>query len=263
MVDDYHSLSLVPMADLFNHHFDHHAQLESHHWVCPICGAVNLCIHDDQGEGEEQEGNEDSMIRRRKQTLQEQRIQQANDDEDDSIHIVSQVEIQAGEEVFNTYGPNLSNANLHCHYGFSLEANPNDLIILEFHDVIDSSTKEEGDDVDEALFRHILERWEESSTLEEEEDDLIDDTNCSTFTINADAKLSRALWLLLAYQSLSQISTPTFEMLQIYSKERHVDITFAITQFCQKQIAKGYQPHLTGAEILDRIEVRMAYPLFK
>ena len=45
-IDTYHSLSLVPLADLFDHSDEHDVVFESDTSVCATCGSFDECTHD-------------------------------------------------------------------------------------------------------------------------------------------------------------------------------------------------------------------------
>jgi hypothetical protein len=130
VVDAYHGLSMVPIADAFNHIIDNHVHLEvkataidyshidethaqSDYDVCPECGAVDECTHD-QNEGTSVAGiaGTPAMSPSLKPTYD----------------MVTNTGVPPGEEVFNTYGETLNNAQLLCQYGFQLDINDNDLV---------------------------------------------------------------------------------------------------------------------------------------
>ncbi|KAF7973639.1 hypothetical protein HWV62_14712 [Athelia sp. TMB] len=46
LVDAFHGLAMVPIADAFNHDQENHVHLESDYDVCARCGAVDECPHD-------------------------------------------------------------------------------------------------------------------------------------------------------------------------------------------------------------------------
>ncbi|KAI0697097.1 hypothetical protein C8T65DRAFT_813958 [Cerioporus squamosus] len=103
LVDAYHGLSMVPVADAFNHSQNNHVQLASEYDVCPDCGSLAECPHD----------REDSSDRSRPGELAE--------DGTDTVDMVAVRPIAAGVEIFNTYGAHLGNAALLARYGFLLD----------------------------------------------------------------------------------------------------------------------------------------------
>ncbi|KAF7971288.1 hypothetical protein HWV62_21542 [Athelia sp. TMB] len=50
LVDAFHGLAMVPIADAFNHDQENHVHLESDYDVCARCGAVDECPHDADAE---------------------------------------------------------------------------------------------------------------------------------------------------------------------------------------------------------------------
>ncbi|KAK0454087.1 SET domain-containing protein [Desarmillaria tabescens] len=112
LVDAYHGLSMVPIADAFNHSQENHVHLESEYDVCPECGSLKECAHDD----EPSPGSEDL---------------------EDHFEMVSNTHIPAHGEVFNTYGETLSNAQLLLRYGFILDVNDNDQVIWDVEELLE------------------------------------------------------------------------------------------------------------------------------
>ncbi|KPV78043.1 uncharacterized protein RHOBADRAFT_40589 [Rhodotorula graminis WP1] len=119
-VSSFHSLALVPLADAFNHSDPPHVHLASDAWVCPECGTLGVCAHDDEDEGE----------RERDLALEPLRTEPARD-EANTVDMVSERDIEAGDEVFNMYGSAFSNAHLVAAYGFLLEGNEHDVVSFE------------------------------------------------------------------------------------------------------------------------------------
>ncbi|BGP36196.1 hypothetical protein JCM10450v2_000094 [Rhodotorula kratochvilovae] len=110
-VSSFHPLALVPLADAFNHSDPPHVHLASDAWVCPECGRLDACPHDDESAGATAAAREAR--------------------EEETVDMVSEREIDPGEEVFNTYGSGLSNAHLVAAYGFLLEGNEHDVVSFE------------------------------------------------------------------------------------------------------------------------------------
>ncbi|KIY68528.1 SET domain-containing protein [Cylindrobasidium torrendii FP15055 ss-10] len=112
LVDAYHGLSMVPIADAFNHSQDNHVHFESEYDVCPECGAVDRCAHDSPPPSPTHE---------------------LAPSIDPVFEMVSNTVIPSGE-VFNTYGEDLSNADLLMRYGFMSDVNDNDRVVWELVD---------------------------------------------------------------------------------------------------------------------------------
>ncbi|RPD55360.1 SET domain-containing protein [Lentinus tigrinus ALCF2SS1-7] len=110
LVDAYHGLSMVPVADAFNHEQKNHVQLTSEYDVCPECGSLAECPHD----------HED--------TPEGVRPEKLTEDGMDTVDMVAVRPIPAGIEVYNTYGAHLGNAALLARYGFMLDSFETDRI---------------------------------------------------------------------------------------------------------------------------------------
>ncbi|KAH8825243.1 hypothetical protein DL96DRAFT_172876 [Flagelloscypha sp. PMI_526] len=116
IVDAYHGLCMVPIADAFNHSHPNHVQLESDYIVCPECGRLSDCPHDTVSS------------------------QENSETEDDDLEMTTGLTVDPFEEVFNTYGTGLKNADLLLLYGFVLEANDNDVVTIDPEEVWESFT---------------------------------------------------------------------------------------------------------------------------
>ncbi|GEM12249.1 SET domain containing protein [Rhodotorula toruloides] len=182
-VDAYHSLALVPLADVFNHSDPPHVHFASETWVCPECGKLDRCEHDDAGE---LVPNADVKIAA----------------EDDTCDMVVEQAIEAGEEVFNTYGQ-LSNAKLLASYGFLLEANEHDAIEFDLDEATESCLPR-GIPSDAFTERYSKFRTLEINICVDIDNPLLRPTDPADLNIDADGRLSTGLWcLVLAAAELS------------------------------------------------------------
>lgn len=157
IVDTYHGVGLVPVADLFNHTEVHTVQFEADQDVCEICGVAFLTGHTEdecrQSDGEESADSdsapeEEDDAESQDQTVAEaasittsddeasaataEQQHQAQDGEEtraeeeeeeevaDTLDMRTLAPISWGEEMFNTYG-SLTNALLLTRYGFTLD----------------------------------------------------------------------------------------------------------------------------------------------
>ncbi|KAM5541913.1 hypothetical protein V8D89_004223 [Ganoderma adspersum] len=114
LVDAYHGLSMVPVADAFNHAHHNHVQLASEYDVCPACGSLSECPHDRQGgttDREEGSSPVPPLI-----------------DPTDTVDMVTVCSVPPGVEVFNTYGATLGNASLLARYSFVLDGGETDTV---------------------------------------------------------------------------------------------------------------------------------------
>lgn len=124
-IDAYHTLALVPLADIFNHSDTPHVHLASDHWVCPACGTLRECPHDEQGGGSAVGADHD--------------LTGGND----TCDMVTELDVFAGEEVYNTYG-RLSNGRLLASYGFTLEGSEQDEILIDQSLVVEAVRRQFG-----------------------------------------------------------------------------------------------------------------------
>jgi len=90
---------------------------QSDFYVCPECGSLRECSHDDEYNSHFLNSSTDV-------------------NHDLCYEMVSNAEILPGEEVFNTYGERLSNAELLMQYGFILDPNDNDVVHLSEIEII-------------------------------------------------------------------------------------------------------------------------------
>lgn len=61
VIDDYHTIGLLPLCDLFNHSTSApHTSLLSDAGVCPLCGSLQECAHNaDTGRESKSQGRQD------------------------------------------------------------------------------------------------------------------------------------------------------------------------------------------------------------
>ncbi|CAK5274516.1 unnamed protein product [Mycena citricolor] len=200
LIDAYHGLAMVPIADAFNHVQENHVHLQSDYEVCPECGSLRQCIHD---------GGEDLP---------------SETWEDDCLEMISNRPIESGVEVFNTYGEMLSNAQLLLQYGFILDGNENDRVTWtcdEMAEFVHSSLH-----WDPAPVRQTTD-WLQSLSWEilEESSELVYIDRKHAFCVNADGTVSHGLWLYLAAAlvcSRTGIRGPTSAQEAILSGVEHL-----------------------------------------
>ncbi|KAI0661641.1 hypothetical protein C8Q70DRAFT_910421 [Cubamyces menziesii] len=118
LVDAYHGLSMVPVADAFNHTHENHVQMASDFHVCPVCGALHECPHD-KDEFSPSPALDTPLARPQSST------------DVDTVDMVTVRPVPPHSEVFNTYGAALGNASLLARYGFALDA-ANDTDVVTF-----------------------------------------------------------------------------------------------------------------------------------
>ncbi|PFH50462.1 hypothetical protein AMATHDRAFT_47880 [Amanita thiersii Skay4041] len=207
LVDAYHGLSMVPIADAFNHELQNHVHLEeSDYHVCSECGSLHECPHDrDDAMSIAAVDHITSMARSVVPFVVD------NDDQDHGYHMVTNTAIPPDAEVYNTYGETLTNAQLLTQYGFILEVNDNDVLAWEMGDIIGCASSDclRVSRVNNGLMQRY---WSELCQLDwtiMAETSLIytdnsERTKGGGFTVNGDGKVSHHLWLAMAVLSLSQ-----------------------------------------------------------
>ena len=141
--------------------------------VCPDCGRLDECEHDDLGEGGE-----------RVTTSKPGRIE-----------MIALRAIVGGGEVFNTYGGGLPNADLLRRSGFALDANPHDVVRwTTSRDVAASVAGRRWTVEDEQHWRTLVRTTASHMTPSS----FVVAAVGHELFVDADAALSAPLWLLCA-----------------------------------------------------------------
>ena len=110
VIDVYHTLALCPFADILNHsNTVGHTSLSSDDFVCHICGSLRQCKHD---------RIPTSGVPLRLDHLLVESVRRLAVEEDTVDLLVEVEEIEAGNEVFNQYGNNLSSSQLLVEWGY-------------------------------------------------------------------------------------------------------------------------------------------------
>ncbi|KAG1781040.1 hypothetical protein EV702DRAFT_1193880 [Suillus placidus] len=137
LVDAYHGLAMVPVADAFNHTNENHVHMEkrgrgprdtvvllthSDFDVCAECGSLAECNHDHETHPAVPSRGACSLPGACKPDMAL---------EIDTLDMCSVKPILPHSEVFNTYG-SLSNAELISRYGFTLPENEHDIVSLGY-----------------------------------------------------------------------------------------------------------------------------------
>lgn len=137
-IDDYHGFGMVPLADLFNHKTD----AEDVHFT-------SVASHSDSdedskvsGDDSKTSGNESEISNNGsdKKNECENNINDAGSELDNSddpavMQMIIVKEVEAGAEVFNTYG-SMGNAALLHRYGFTEPENPYDIVNIDLELVL-------------------------------------------------------------------------------------------------------------------------------
>ncbi|KAJ3841716.1 hypothetical protein F5878DRAFT_658263 [Lentinula raphanica] len=200
LVDAYHGLSMVPIADAFNHTYDHHTEYE----VCPECGSLQQCPHDRDAE----------------LPLISKASNDAPVEVDHTYDMVSNTAIPAYSEIFNTYGETLSNAQLLTQYGFTLDVNENDRIMWGFDELVHLLEAEVSsasrprksvgftwDELEAAFDKSIL-----------SESELIFEPFDTAFCINCEGRVSWQLWLVVTSHVCAQVVGSADEIFDLSHK---------------------------------------------
>lgn len=111
--------------------------------------------------------------------------------------MVSDREIQPHEEVFNTYGAKLCNAQLLMQYGFTLDPNDNDTVTFDLEEIVNSLPFSQGVKeipyLDDGVPAPLISTLADSNLI-----CLRDSSNTQApLCINSDGRISHQLWLLL------------------------------------------------------------------
>ncbi|KAI9440492.1 SET domain-containing protein [Lactarius indigo] len=246
MVDAYHGLAMVPIADAFNHSQDHTVHLESDYDVCTFCGSLSECPHDT-------ENREDMAV-------PASRADAA--DPENTCEMVANAPAAPGEEIFNTYGASLSNAELLMRYGFMLDANDNDVLTWTTKEIWDAAGAALSDphlcrwedDIGYGVCMEILRDWLYDRGWADSE--LVVDTeledNRNAFYMTADGIISHKLWVGIALASLQRqggVKVEVIQMRQLLSNLARVQIQLEQGQ----ATADGDDDDSDVYDVLDRL----------
>ncbi|KAJ3851944.1 hypothetical protein EV368DRAFT_83037 [Lentinula lateritia] len=201
LVDAYHGLSMVPIADAFNHTDDYHVHLETEYEVCPECGSLQQCPHDQDIEP----------------TLGHPTSGFQQIEKDNTYDMVSNAAITPHSEVFNTYGETLSNAQLLTRYGFILDVNENDSVSWEFEGLIHfleelNHSKSRGSGTPLGLPWNTLVESFDVDVFSNSE--LVFEPAEAAYCINCEGKVSWQFWLVVVSHQCASL-VPAEEILSI------------------------------------------------
>ncbi|XP_068648406.1 uncharacterized protein [Aristolochia californica] len=125
-IDDFHGSGMVPLADLFNHK----TGAENVHF------SVSSSSHSDV---ENEDGNNDVPENNNHKASSEDAITDSSDDDQTPLEMIIVREVEAGSEVFNTYG-SMGNAALLHRYGFTEPDNPFDIVNIDLELIVQWSS---------------------------------------------------------------------------------------------------------------------------
>ena len=170
--------------------------MQSEYDVCTSCGTLAECPHD----AEAREGI--SVLAPAVDTA----------DSENTCEMVVNAVVAPGEEVFNTYGAKLTNAELLVRYGFMLDANDNDILTWTTDEIWDAAgaaladfrPRRWDDDPSYGVCMEILRDWQYDAGWADSElvIDAEPDENRNPLYMTADGALSHKLWLAIALAAL-------------------------------------------------------------
>ncbi|KAF9447195.1 SET domain-containing protein [Macrolepiota fuliginosa MF-IS2] len=180
LLDAYHGLAMTPIADAFNHALENHVHIQTDFYVCPECGSLRECEHDSEG---------------RDQTHD---MEWKANDYDAYYEMVSNADIVPYEEVFNTYGEKLCNAELLVQFGFIIDPNDNDTVNFDINDILreaplSQETYNKIPCLDDAELAPLLDSFTVSDLIFAQDPSNVE----ARFCINCDGKISHFLWIFL------------------------------------------------------------------
>jgi hypothetical protein len=195
IIDLYHLIALTPFCDILNHSSSSHTSLQSDDFVCHKCGSLRMCPHDIPST---------SGVTLRLQHLGEGDRRKL-EKERDTVDMIIEREVEAGEEVFNTYGEDLGDARLLVEWGFVGGDFAGRGIVWEVEDLCE--------DLD------ILEAWEEMDRIGfpsgPSEEDAHDDEEDSDQLFAVDTKQNSGI---LALDNDGRITTSLYAFLHLIHK---------------------------------------------
>ncbi|KAI0635839.1 SET domain-containing protein [Trametes polyzona] len=198
LVDAYHGLSMVPVADAFNHTHENHVQMASEFDVCPICGSFSECPHDGDETPSAQSSARSTHV-------------QSTLDQPDTVDMVTVRSIPPRAEIYNTYGANLGNAALLARYGFALEGGDTDSVSFGWP----GSGIVPDDDEEKDTFRTVYSQVHEKLGDAVQRSGMLfvpDDVQPGRLVVvNSDGQVSLGLFLWAVWHALSERPPPSME----------------------------------------------------
>ncbi|KAI0671638.1 SET domain-containing protein [Trametes maxima] len=200
LVDSYHGLTMVPVADTFNHTHENHVQLGSEFDVCPACGSLAECPHD----------REDPATPLASQSTASYRTPPHSPSySTDTVDMLTVRSIPPGVEVFNTYGTDLGNASLIARYGFALDGAENDCVTFGWP----GSGILPHSDRDQDVFRAVVRRGREVMANAIQNSALVytpldEEPDARLLAVNSDGQISLGLFLWAVWDALTERPPP-------------------------------------------------------
>ena len=235
-----------------------------------MCGSFEECVHDN-----ESDRTVDAKDLENTQALTRTKFtEKAANSESNTVEIVCTSSISEGEEVYNTYGPRLSNAQLLVNYGFSIDANEYDRVSwFSVPSVLTQSGLSHSSEVALARVHRIEETWRillpELVSLRPGFDDPfgrvtqdLDDPYTKgkgvhdLLYIDADGAVSAALWLLLCVGTLLREADRTRLIGSVEISGLTVDFPAgAVRELTQSRSKITFNPEMRTEALLDAASV--------
>ncbi|KAL9712231.1 hypothetical protein Ac2012v2_005309 [Leucoagaricus gongylophorus] len=235
LLDIFHGLAMTPVADAFNHIIQNHVHIQSDFYVCPECGSLRQCPHDDTYDGNFLNPSTDV-------------------DHDLLYEMVSNAEILPNEEVFNTYGERLSNAELLMQYGFILDPNDNDVVHFSETEIIRfSASLCDGPVVPPSLSKQGIMSLTESFTTSNLVSIQKPPSTEAALYIDSDGKISVQLWLFIIqilWKDTSFAGSPSSlsetELIDVAMTQSHMEnVLYGSRSAGTDEVSDGSNTHLS------------------
>ncbi|WVQ78320.1 hypothetical protein IAT38_000405 [Cryptococcus sp. DSM 104549] len=206
LIDLYHTIALCPFADILNHTSDPHTCLASDDFVCHLCGSLAPCEHDGVSAAE-------GGVPGRLSHLPELERQRLSTDVD-RVEMRVEREVEAGEEVWNSYGEEVGDGRLLAEWGFIGEEFADYGLTWDWRHIMPTESSEGGSALSEAEWEPLARQLAESMPQgpEEDEDDSLlcpQSTKLPTFlNLDQSGRLSRSTFALLWIRFALSLSKP-------------------------------------------------------
>ncbi|KAG0147240.1 hypothetical protein CROQUDRAFT_656349 [Cronartium quercuum f. sp. fusiforme G11] len=253
-IDNFHTVALVPVADLFDHSDEPDVVFVAEDVVCGQCGSLPECMHDRDGvlRGGVEVKEEDTVELESLRSLLPVCNPVSHDKECTSC------------QVYNSYGQ-LGNARLLLEYGFMIEANEHDRLCFDLDEFLDIDTER----------LHALERMFAASTTSiDPENELINPepllkVSPDAFFIDASARPSFTLWLALVCQATAGDPVAQININRHFSlvldllgflidpgpcdklRSITIQVSSMIQEICGARLARMYRAELSIEQLLE------------
>lgn len=142
VIDTYHTIGMIPYCDLFNHSSSPskaHSSLLSDPCVCPTCGSLLQCPHDEEVRRESSGAEGGVVVERLAHLPVEYLTKLTADGKEDTVDMRVEREVLAGEEVLSCYEEGVGDGKLLVEWGFVGGEKTGNGLIWSPRDVLDVS----------------------------------------------------------------------------------------------------------------------------